>query len=144
MTVAGLLLIAILIMKIWPETDAAHWLHRIMVAQPVTVLATVTRQKIIFGVLLFVMLIGFAELGAPQLITAIAFDFSVFYDAVITVWTVAALTRLRGSRTALRARLHVTGLRQTRPRRRRRQRDAMAMRSGANDDEHPGAFARVA
>ena len=142
MTVTGLMLIAIIIMKLWPETASARWLQQMLVVRPFAFLAGITRQQIILMMVTFVLLIAFSELGAPQMATLVAVDVSMVVDAMITVWTIAALTRVKGSWTALRALLPVRG--QARPRRRRNQRNAMAIRSGANDDEHPGAFAHAA
>ena len=143
MTVAGLLLIATLIMKLWPETHAAQWLERTLVAQPLAFLASVTRYHIILAVVTFVMLIGFAEMGAPHLVTLVAIDVSAALDAMITVWTVAALTRVKGSWAVLRAAVPSLRLGQARPRR-RRQRRAETSRRAANDEDGPGAFALAA
>lgn len=126
-----------LIMKLFPETPAAKFLHHGMVERPTAWLSTRTRQHLIFG--LMVVVIGFVATefvvlaGTADLALLLAWDISLYFDAVIAVALTSSVTRLRALRHYV-----VSGWRGARPRRKRR---ARAVRTGtrrgrsANDDE---------
>ncbi len=85
----------------------------------------------------------------PHLAMAAAVDMSAYVDAMITVWTVAALTRARGNLTALRARFGRPArvLRMARPRARRSATRPARGKPSNDDDGHgvlTGAFALAA
>ena len=103
MMIWGLLLLAALIMKLWPETGCARWLHETLIERPLAFLSGIRRTHIIFLIVGFAMMYSFAQIGAPHVGLVAAVDVSAYVDAMITVWTVAALTRARGS---WRARAH--------------------------------------
>ena len=140
MTIAGLLLIATLIMKLWPETGSAQWVHRTLVERPLVFLGGLERRHLIFLIVLLVMAQSFAAIGSMELLTLTAIDVSAYVDAVLTVWTVAALSRSRGAWTAIFARL--PRLRGSKPRQ-RRSRPAVR-RVASNDDDGHGDFALAA
>jgi len=125
---------AALVMKAWPQTRGAQWLQRTLIDEPLALLSRFRRAHLILAVVAFAMMIAFAEMGMPHLAMAAAVDVSAYVDAMITIWTVAALTRARGGWTALRARMPRLPLAaRARPRRKRRPRPAL--RAPANDDE---------
>jgi hypothetical protein len=136
MTIWGLLLIAALIMKFWPETPAARWLHRYLVERPMEMVAGIRRRHIIFLIIGLAVMYSFAEIGAPHLGVIAALDISAYVDVMITVATVAMMTRARGSWTALRARFRPRII-VRRPRSRRTR--ATVQRTAANDDDRPAA-----
>jgi hypothetical protein len=140
MTVAGLLLIATLIMKLWPETRAAQWLHRTLVERPMAFLGGLERRHLILLIVLLSMAQMVAVIGSMELVTLTAIDISFYVDAVITAWTIAALNRSRGTWTAIFARLpRLRGGRS----RQRRTRPAVR-REASNDDDGHGDLARAA
>lgn len=140
MTIAGLLLIATLILKLWPETSSARWLHRALVERPLAFLGGLERRHLIFLIVLLVMAQGAAAIGSMELVTLTAIDVSAYVDAVITVWTIAALNRSRGALTAVFARL--PRLRSGKPRQRRARR--VVRRGASNDDDGHRGFALAA
>ncbi|MBO9669222.1 MAG: hypothetical protein J7485_01765 [Sphingobium sp.] len=140
MTLAGLLLIATLIMKLWPETGSAQWLHRTLVERPLTFLGGLERRHLVFLIVLLALAQGAALIGSMELATLTAIDVSVYVDAVITAWTVAALSRSRGAWTATLARL--PRLRNRKPRQRRVR--PSVQRKASNDDDGHGTFALAA
>lgn len=142
MTTIGLLLIVMLVMKRWPETQSARWLHRTLVEQPLAMAARFERRHLILFFVGLVMLQAVAMIGSAELATLMAIDISVYIDAMITVWTVAALTRVRGGWTALRARITLPARRS--PRARRSASTRSTRRFPSNDDERHGAFALAA
>lgn len=145
MMVWGLLLIAMAVMKAWPETPSAQWLHQTLVERPLALIDRMERRHLVFLVIGLFVFQSFAMAGiAVDLGWVMAIDVSAFVDVMITVWTVAALTRSRGAWTAIRARLPRLIGRQTRPRARRRRARAAIQRKAANDDDGHGAFAVAA
>lgn len=140
MTIAGLLLIATLIMKLWPETGSAQWLHRTLVDRPLVFLGGLERRHLIFLIVLLAMAQGAAVIGSMELVTLTAIDVSVYVDVVITAWTIAAMSRSRGAWTAILARL--PRLRAGKPRQRRTR--SPVRREASNDDDAHGDFALAA
>ena len=135
MTIWGLLLIATIVMKLWPETHAAQWLHKHLVERPLDMVGRIRRRHIIFLIIGFAVMYSFAEIGAPHLGFVAAIDISAYVDVVITTLTVAALARTRGGWTALRGRIGLPLRRSvSRPDR----------KTPSNDDDGHGAFALAA
>ena len=97
----GMLLGLILTMRFFPDTPIARAMHRAFVERPLAKLADMSRAHLIFGVIALVMLFSSAELimllGSSDLVMLMAWDVSLYVDAVIAVWTVAAVTRLKGA-----------------------------------------------
>ncbi len=143
MTIWGLFLLAALVMKRWPETALARWLHRTMIVQPLNALGGLKRQHLILLLVAAPLMFSFAEIGMPHLAMAAAIDVSLYVDLLITATTLAALDRSRGTWTAFTARL--PRLRRANPRpRRRRSSTSVARKPAANDDDGHGVFARAA
>ena len=142
MTIFGLIAMAMLVMKRWPETSSARWLHRIMVVQPLATAARFERRHLILLVVGLVMLQVVAVIGSVELTTLMAIDISVYLDAMITVWTVAALTRVRGGWTTVRTRIRLPARRS--PRARRSASKRPARQTPSNDDDGHGRFAIAA
>ena len=142
MTIWGSLLLAMLVMKAWPDTRAARWLHFTLVEKPISAAERFERRHLILLVVGLVMLQAVAVIGSAELTTLMAIDISTYVDAMITVWTVAALTRVRGGWTALRARIPLPMRRS--PRARRSPSARPVPKTPSNDDERHGAFALAA
>jgi hypothetical protein len=135
MTIWGLLMMTVLIMKLWPETSTAQRLHRHLVDRPMDMAGRVKRRHIIFLIIGFAVMYSFAQIGAPHLGVVAAIDVSAYVDVMITVWTVAALTRTRGGWTALRTRFVRPAAGKARSRN-RRTRPAVRQAPSNDDDRH--------
>lgn len=131
MMIWGLLLLAMLIMKLWPETSTAQWLHRHLIERPMDMAGRVKRRHIIFLIIGFAVMYSFAQIGAPHLGVVAAIDVSAYVDVMVTVWTVAALTRTRGGWTALRTRF----MRPAAKARSRNRRTRPAVRQAPSNDD---------
>jgi hypothetical protein len=141
MMLFGFLAMAIAIIKFSPETRSARWLHRHLVDFPLDLAARASRRQILAYAILIMLLLGLQELAllAPaDLLVAYAFDVATLVDLTITVWTFAAVTRVKGAARATLGRLPLRrGLRIGMRRKRRR----VVSGSGkpANDDEEEAA-----
>lgn len=137
----GMLFGIVLAMKLFPETPIARAMHRAFVERPLERLATMDRRHLIFGVIALGMLFTFTELimliGSTDLVMLMAWDVSIYVDAVIAAWTVAAVARLKGAWRYTLARI-LAPLRAARPRASRRR--IATARPPANDADEDGAF----
>lgn len=136
----GMLFGIVLAMKLFPETPIARAMHRAFVERPLAKLADMSRAHLIFGVIALVMLFSSAELimllGSSDLVMLMAWDVSLYVDAAIAVWTVAAVTRLKGAWRYAVSRLG-SPLRAARARTSRRR--LVTARPPANDADEDGA-----
>lgn len=98
---AGMLFGIILAMKLFPDIPASRAMHHAFVENPLEKLARMSRAHLIFGVVALVMLFSSAELimilGSSDLIMLMAWDMSLYIDAVIATWTIAAVSRIKGA-----------------------------------------------
>lgn len=121
---AGMLLGIILAMKLAPDIPISRAMHRAFVEVPVAKLASMDRRHLIFGVIALGMLFSFAELimilGSSDLVILMAWDVTLYVDAVIATWTVAAVTRAKGLWHYMKARIGGVFRRAPRPRAPRR------------------------
>jgi len=138
---AGMLLGIILAMKLCPDIPIARAMHRAFVEVPFDRLATMDRRHIIFGVVALGMLFSCAELimllGSSDLVMLMAWDLSLYVDAVIATWTVAAVTRVRRFWHHVKARIAALVRLPARPRTSRRR--ITSARPPANDADDGGA-----
>jgi hypothetical protein len=143
---SGLLLTATLVMKLFPETPLARALHRILVAGPLERIASMGRRHLIFAMVALAMLLAGTELilllGSTDIALMMAWDVSLYVDAAIAAWTLAAVSRGKGAWLLMRSRVARLARRSPRPRAPRRH---AATRTNANDaDAGDGPPARVA
>jgi hypothetical protein len=135
---AGLVLLIILTMKLFPDLPVSRQLHRGLVEVPLRRLAAMTRAHLIFGLVALAMLFTASELimmlGSADFVMLIAWDVSLYVDAVIAGWTIAAVTRSKAAWQVLAA-MVARPLRTAR--RRAPQRQRSPAREAANDsDDH--------
>jgi len=130
----------IVVMKLFPTTPAARALHRAFVERPLERLASMGRAHLIFTIVALVALFASAELimllGSSDLVMLMAWDASLYVDAAIAVWTVAAATRIKGAWRHL-ASVLAAPRRAARPRTSRGR--TRAARPPANDADADGA-----
>jgi hypothetical protein len=147
MTVLGLLLLAMLVMKRWPETDCAKWLRRHLVEAPLDLAEHADRKQILAIVILLVMFQGAAMMISADVAFALSLDYATFLDAAVTVWTIAAVNRSRSAISGSVAHLRriPAGLAmRLAPRARRGASVRAAAKPSANDDDGHGDFALAA
>ena len=136
----GMLFGIVLAMKIFPETPIARAMHRAFVERPLEKLSAMDRRHLIFAVIALAMLSTGLEmvmlLGSTDLLMLMAWDVSLYVDAVIAVWTVAAVTRLKGAWRYALGRI-AAPFRAARPRTSRRR--IATAHPPANDADEDGA-----
>jgi hypothetical protein len=136
---AGLLLLTILTMKLFPRVPVSRQLHRLLVEMPLAALAKMSRRHHIFGVVLMVMLVSASEmimlLGSADVVMLLAWDVSIYVDAVIAAWTLAAMTRSKAAWQAFAA-IATRPLRAARRRAPRRR--PAGSEKAANDSDEDG------
>lgn len=131
---AGFALLIILTMKLFPDIPASRLLHRALVEAPLRKLAAMERRHWIYGAVLVAMLFAGTEmimlLGSTDFVILMAWDVSLYVDALIATWTLAAVAR---SKAAWRM---ILPARRPKPRARRRRR--VEIGKAANDSDEDG------
>ncbi|HEX5181790.1 MAG TPA: hypothetical protein VFW19_01435 [Allosphingosinicella sp.] len=117
----GLLIVATLITKLFPETPLARSLHRALIEWPLARLAAMDRRHAIFVMILVGLVFGASDLlvmlGPADLILGFAWDVSIYADTLLAAAALAAVAR---SRIVWRALLVDALRRSNRPRARSR------------------------
>lgn len=141
MMLTGLLLGAMIVLRVFPETAIARWLDT-AVATAREGLGKIERRHILFLILMSIVLIAGTELlamaGPFDMALVVLWDVSTYIDIVLTTAVIATATRGGAGWRTLIARF----LPRRAPRARRR-RGVQATPPSANDDDRP-AFARAA
>ena len=146
MTLTGLLAVAMLIMRFFPRTSAARWLHLHLVELPMALAAKLERKQFI---LLLVCIAAAPSLAMfpAEIGLLFAGDLATYVDVMLVAYAAAALSRSRGLAMAMRARLTRRPARKpqtpARARRSPRPRRADKPANGGQDDG-AGAFALAA
>ena len=132
----GFFALAMVIMKLFPETPLAQRLMLYLVALPIEAARKLERKHLILLAILLFAGQSFALIGSAELALAYAVDMSLYYDALITVSTAAAATRLKAAGLAVRMRWRrlCGGRPLTRARRPRQSKQAAPRKQAANDD----------
>jgi len=141
--IVGLIAMAMLVMRLFPDTPTGHFLHRWLAEKPAAWIAGVERKQVIFLLLIVAaamilreaapMLAGTSELALFGL-----WDASVYLDVVMAVWTLAALARGRAGWAMVRQRLGQNIARRRARAVRPRARRTKPVRPVANDDDGDG------
>ena len=135
---AGFVLLILLTMKLFPELPLSRLLHHALVEAPLRRLAGMGRRHLIYAAVLIVMSFTAGELvllfGSADIVMLLAWDVSLYVDALIATWTLSAVARSKAAWRALAARL--PRLRMARPRTPRRRREGSG--TAANDAEDDG------
>lgn len=130
----GLVIALMLVMKLAPQSPAGRWLNLHLVELP---LQSFDYRRLVWLVLLVALAFAASELipllGGTDFLTVYAWDLTVYFDAAIVAYALAAVARVRAGVKwiALRASLR---LRRS-PRARRVRRVARPQGRSANDDD---------
>lgn len=139
MVFALLLAGLIAVMLFARDTDAARWLHRATVEEPLRLLARLERKHILFLVVGLFAIQAYAAVLPAELAVALAWDMTAYVDAMIAAWALSTFARFRSMRAlvALRMAALLAPFSRLRTRARRsRPRRPDARKPPANDD-HP-------
>jgi hypothetical protein len=94
---------AMLIAKLFPETQAGRWLHRHLVELPLRTVEKLERRHLFYIAVLLVAGQGLALVGTADLAMVAAWDASLYLDIMAAAWTVAAVTRWKTAWAFLRS-----------------------------------------
>jgi hypothetical protein len=137
---AGIVLLVIMAMRLFPEIPLSRALHRALVEAPLERLAAMSRRHLIYAALLAGMMLAGAEiillLGSADMAMLMAWDVSLYVDALIATWTISALVWGKSAWNAVAARCLSPFRTAARPRAPRRRREAS--RSADKDSDEDG------
>ena len=140
----------ILTMRFFPQTAFARFLHFHLVERPMTELSKLERHHLLFLMIAIAMLFAGSEIiaivGSADMAFSIAWDMSLYFDAVAVAALVAAARQIRIAVRLARARMSVRPalLLRRRGSRERRQRPPSSTATTANDDDPDPALAIAA
>ncbi|HYJ52064.1 MAG TPA: hypothetical protein VEW04_02740 [Allosphingosinicella sp.] len=142
---AGIVLLTILVMKLFPRLPFSRLLHECLVEAPLRNFAAMGRRHLIYAAVLVALTFSAGELillfGSADIVTLMAWDVSFYVDAVVATWTMSALLRGKEAWGMLTARLPRPQLARRRAPRRRR---AVRLREANDADEDGRGYARAA
>jgi len=128
----------IAVMLFAPDTDAARWLHRSTVQEPLDLFARLERKHILFLIVGLFAIQAYAAVLPAELAIAMAWDMTAYVDAMIATWALSTFARFRSMRAlmALRVAALLAPLRRLGARaRRNRPTRPEGGKPAANDDD---------
>jgi hypothetical protein len=139
----AMMVAAIVVMRLFPETPTARFLHRWLAEKPAAWLARIERKHVIFLVLAALLVVVLRDAvpmvaGASDLALFAMWDASVYLDVVMAAWTIAALARGRSGWAVVRHRIARSVARRRVRAPRPRSRRSKPMRPTANEDDGDG------
>jgi hypothetical protein len=140
-------IVAMLVMKLTPQSPLGRWLNLMLVERPLARVAGTDRRRVIFALVMIGILLFASEtimaLGSLDLLTAFAWDLTAYLDVMVIAYALAAVARARTGLKwfALRA---ARPLRRGPRRRARRVRSVRKRRDRASNDDDPVPAWRLA
>ena len=128
----------IAVMLFAPGTDAARWLHRTTVEEPIRLVERLERKHILFLIVGLFAIQAYAAVLPAELAIALAWDMTAYVDAMIATWALSTFARVRSMRAWVAVRLAalLAPFRRLSARaRRNRPVRAHARKPAANDDD---------
>jgi hypothetical protein len=128
----------IAVMLFAPDTDAARWLHRAAVEEPIRLVERLERKHILFLIVGLFAIQAYAAVLPAELAIALAWDMTVYVDAMIATWALSTFARFHSMKAwvAVRMGALLAPFRRLRMRaRRNRPVRPEAPKSAANDDD---------
>lgn len=128
----------ITVMLFAPGTDAAHWLHRATVEEPIRLVERLERKHILFLIVGLFAIQAYAAVLPAELAIALAWDMTAYVDAMIATWALSTFARVNSMKAwaAVRMAALLAPFRRLRMRARRsRPVRPAARKPAANDDD---------
>jgi hypothetical protein len=139
------------VMSFLPDIPLARWLNKHLVERPARRLSRLRRHHLVYALLLIGMLYTVGELlpilGSVDVAMAMAWNASLYFDAVAVSFVVALAANLKAAMQVLRARSGLgrgTSSRRYRSARQRRIRSPRPSKTPDNDDDRPAEYSDAA
>jgi ABC-type multidrug transport system fused ATPase/permease subunit len=145
----GVLVAAMLVMKLLPHSPYGEWLNATLVERPLARLAGMDRRHVVFvmidvGLALFATDMVFV-FGSYDLMALYAWDLTVYLDTMVIAYTLTTVALARSSLRWLTLRASLALRRARRPQARRSRAASLERQDLAdNDDDPPPAWALAA
>lgn len=119
------------------DTDAARWMHRAMVEEPLRLFERLERKHILFLIVGLFAIQAYAAVLPAELAVALAWDMTAYVDAMIATWALSTFARIRSMKAwvAVRMAVLLSPFRRFRARARRIRPLRPDMCKPANDDD---------
>lgn len=139
--------LVVIIMMLFPKTPFAQWLYFHIVINPINVIQSLERKHFIYLFVCLFFVQSYAAVMPLEIVTVLAWDASIYFEAMITVWTASALTRSKASWVAMKEKsrfvVNFIFRKQSVARRKRTQTKA-AQKKPTNDNDDPRIWLAVA
>lgn len=119
------------------DTDAARWLRRATVEEPLRLFERLERKHILFLIVGLFAIQAYAAVLPAELAVALAWDMTAYVDAMIATWALSTFARIQSMKAwvAVRMAALLAPFRRFRARARRIRPLRPDMRKPANDDD---------
>lgn len=95
----------IAVMLFAPDADAARWLHRSTVQEPLRLFAQLERKHILFLIVGLFAIQAYAAVLPAELAIALAWDMTAYVDAMIATWALSTFARFNSMKAWVAVRL---------------------------------------
>lgn len=123
------------VMLVAPDTDAARWLHRATVEEPLRLFARLERKHILFLIVGLFAIQAYAAVLPAELAIALAWDMTAYVDAMIATWALSTFARFNSMKAWAAVRMAAPFKRLGMRARRSRPVRPEARKTAANDDD---------
>lgn len=128
----------IAVMLFAPGTDAARWLHRATVEEPIRLVERFERKHVLFLIVGLFAIQAYAAVLPAELAIALAWDMTAYVDAMIATWALSTFARFNSMKAwaSVRMAAMLAPFRRLRARlRRSRPTRTDGQKPAANDDD---------
>ena len=98
----GCLAMLIIFMRLFQETPTGKVLHHYLVEVPLEKMDKIDAGHLIFLMIGLLLIPSFAAVFSADIAIVMAWDFALYYEALIATWTIASVTKLKLMGTKLR------------------------------------------
>ena len=136
----------IAVMLFAPDSNAARWLHRATVEQPLRFFGRLERKHILFLIVGLFAIQAYAAVLPAELAIALAWDMTAYVDAMIATWALSTFARVRSMRALMTLRMAalMAPFRRLCARARRSRAIRSDSRKSAANDDEPWPFPMAA
>ncbi len=143
----GCLAMLIIFMRLFQETPTGKVLHHYLVEVPLEKMDKIDAGHLIFLMIGLLLIPSFAAVFSADIAIVMAWDFALYYEALIATWTIASVTKLKLMGTKLRISIQHIASRLPKPRVQSVRAKGVEKRpqsKSANDNDDHGRYAIAA
>lgn len=98
-----MLIAALLIARLFPQTPTGRWLHWLLVDEPMRIVSRLTMRDVVLAIVVVLAFQAFAVTFTMDLALIAAVDTTAYLEVATAVWSAAALAKARIAWAAVRS-----------------------------------------